>query len=270
MPELPEVETIVRSLQAHGLPGQQFDSARVYWDRTIATPSAADFNQKVAGQVVRAVRRRGKFIVIDLGLQTLLVHLRMSGDLTLVNGAASHQPQPHDRVVIRCLSGAHLVFNDPRKFGRMWLVPGMEEVTGSLGPEPLDPEFNGKLLYARLQLKRRMLKPLLMDQEFLTGLGNIYTDEALHRACLHPARLSDSLTPAEAGRLADSIRTTLQTAIENQGTSIDWVYRGGSYQEKMWVYHRTGQPCLVCGSLIKKIIIGQRSTHFCPQCQKIV
>ena len=160
-----------------------------------------------------------------------------------------------------------LVFNDARKFGRVWLVHDVNRVLGDLGPEPLDERLSQDEFYAHLNATHRQLKPLLLDQTFLAGLGNIYVDEALNLAKLHPLTHSNALTKAQSARLLDCIRLVLQEGIRRNGASIDWVYRGGDFQNYFRVYQRTGQPCPECGTLIARILVGQRGTHFCPHCQ---
>ena len=159
------------------------------------------------------------------------------------------------------------VFNDTRKFGRVWLTANPEEVLGKLGPEPFGRDFTPEWLHTALHSKHRQLKPLLLDQTFLAGLGNIYTDEALHLAKLHPLAASDSITAKQAEALHEAIRKVLKEGIRRNGASIDWVYRGGEFQNYFRVYDREGKPCPVCGTKIQRIIVGQRSTHFCPKCQ---
>jgi formamidopyrimidine-DNA glycosylase len=144
----------------------------------------------------------------------------------------------------------------------------MDKVLGRLGPEPLSQSFTSHWLYDALRSRHRQLKPLFLDQTFLAGLGNIYTDEALHMAKLHPRTLSDSVTAKQAERLHQAIQTILQEGIRRNGASIDWVYRGGDFQNHFRVYGRDGEPCPVCGTTIQKIIVGQRGTHICPNCQK--
>jgi formamidopyrimidine-DNA glycosylase len=271
MPELPEVETIARSLR-EGRPnqpsilGKRIVDVNLLWRRTLATPSSEEFKTGLTGQVVQEVGRRGKFLTISLSAnQTLLLHLRMSGDLVLRSNESP--PAPHDRLILSFEDNLCLAFNDTRKFGRVWLVSDPQPVLESLGPEPLDPSFTAEDLFYRLRAYHRQLKPLLMDQTFLAGLGNIYTDEALHMAGIHPLTPSDSLTSLEANRLWQSIRHVLQEGIRLSGASIDWVYRGGEFQNHFRVYKRTGEPCPICGAGIKKIIVGQRGTHYCPNCQ---
>ena len=275
MPELPEVETIVRSLRPE-LVGRTILEADLRWARTLAFPSARKFKQQIKGQVIKGVGRRAKYINIQLQDYNLMIHLRMSGDL-LVKGSKI-KPEKHDRLILALSSHLPvgdgqgireklLVFNDTRKFGRVWLTDTPEQVLGKLGPEPFGDEFTAKWLHENLNSRRRQLKPLLLDQTFLAGLGNIYTDEALHMAKLHPLRASNSVNAKQAEGLWNAIRDVLQEGIRTNGASIDWVYRGGEYQNHFRVYDRTGEPCPVCGTKIKKLVIGQRGTHICPKCQ---
>jgi formamidopyrimidine-DNA glycosylase len=173
----------------------------------------------------------------------------------------------HTRMILYFNNQSRLVFNDPRKFGRVWLVDHPDQVTGSLGPEPLDANLTGEEFHTRLLHVRRQIKPLLLDQHFLAGVGNIYSDEALHLAKIHPLRGSNTLTVDESGKLLAAIRQVLTKGIEQNGASIDWVYRGGDFQNHFRVYGRTGEPCPVCDTIIQHLRVGQRSTHFCPVCQ---
>jgi formamidopyrimidine-DNA glycosylase len=264
MPELPEVETIVCHLRPT-LSSKKILSAEVCWERTVATPSVTAFKEQIVGQVIHQVTRRAKFIILQLTDFHLLVHLRMSGDLYIRD--RSYQPGKHDRLLLLLSGDTVLVFNDSRKFGRIWLTRQPEEVLGKLGPEPLDPNFQAEAFVQRLRSRRRLLKPLLLDQSFLAGLGNIYTDEALHLAGLHPLILSDQINDRQAVKLFEAIRSVLQDGITHNGASIDWVYRGGNFQNYFRVYDRAGQPCPVCGTPVERMVVGQRGTHFCPSCQ---
>jgi len=264
MPELPEVETIVRSLRP-SLEGRSILSADLRWKRTLAAPSPAAFARRIAGQRIQTVGRRAKFLHLTLDRDALILHLRMSGDLRIVAGDAP--PARHDRLILPLSDGARLVFNDPRKFGRVWLTDDPQALFADLGPEPLAEEFTPDGLYARLHARRRQLKPLLLDQTFLAGLGNIYTDEALHLARLHPLTRSETVSPTQAEALWRAIRSVLEEGIRRNGASIDWVYRGGDFQNHFRAYGRTGEPCPVCGTPIERIVVGQRGTHFCPKCQ---
>jgi formamidopyrimidine-DNA glycosylase len=270
MPELPEVETIRRALNQGGrdsppVKGRQILDALLFWERTLALPSPQEFRIRLPGQVIQSVGRRGKFLLLNLSRDTLLIHLRMSGDM-LVEQANAPVP-PHHRMILRLDGGLRLAFNDIRKFGRVWLVSDPQQVLGLLGPEPLSPEFTAQLLYQRLRTRRRQLKPLLLDQTFIAGLGNIYTDEALHRAGLHPLAIASELDLEQVRRLWSSIREVLEEGIRCHGASIDWIYRGGDFQNYLHVYRRAGEPCLKCGTVIQRVLVGQRSTHLCPICQ---
>jgi formamidopyrimidine-DNA glycosylase len=264
MPELPEVETMVRFLRPE-LTGRAIVSARLFWLRTLAAPGAAEFYNRMAGEQIQSVTRRAKYIHLALGQGHFFIHLRMSGDLLLK--PRPYSPAKHDRLTLDLSDGRTLVFNDTRKFGRAWLVDNPEQVIGGLGPEPLDPSFTPGVLHRALLERHRQIKPLLLDQSFVAGLGNIYTDEALHLSGLHPMRLSDTISLPETQRLHRSICSVLAAGIEHNGASIDWVYRGGGFQNYFRVYGREGQSCLTCGTKIEKIVIGQRGTHFCPVCQ---
>jgi len=271
MPELPEVETIARKLRPHLL-GRVIEDAELRWRRTLALPSPRKFRGLIKGQEIKDVTRRAKYFILRLSSLSLLIHLRMSGDLRLKEGKI--RPEKHDRMILRLLpdpssdSGpSNLVFNDTRKFGRVWLTAEPEQILGQLGPEPFGRDFTPAWLHMALHRKHRQLKPLLLDQTFLAGLGNIYTDESLHLAKLHPLALSSSVTAKQAEALHEAIRKSLKEGIRRNGASIDWVYRGGEFQNYFRVYDRTGKPCPVCGAEIKRIIVGQRSTHFCPKCQ---
>jgi formamidopyrimidine-DNA glycosylase len=277
MPELPEVETIARKLRPHLL-GKVIQEAELRWARTLASPAPRKFKGLIRGQEIKEVTRRAKFFILRLSDLSLLIHLRMSGDLIIKQNGI--KPEKHDRLILRLLPGpglaqtttgeselSNLVFNDTRKFGRIWLTADPEEVLGKLGPEPFSRAFTPEWLHTALRARRRQLKPLLLDQTFLAGLGNIYSDEALNLAKLHPLAASDSITAKQAQALHAAIRRVLKEGIRRNGASIDWVYRGGEFQNYFRVYDRAGKPCPTCGTKIQRIIVGQRSTHFCPQCQ---
>lgn len=279
MPELPEVETIVRGLRPQ-LVGRTILEADLRWARTLASPSPRKFKEQIRGQTILGISRRAKFLNLQLSAYNLIAHLRMSGDLALKNGRIT--PQKHDRLILTLTTAAgakpsqpgaggvisQLVFNDTRKFGRIWLTSDPAQVFGKLGPEPLSAEFTPRWLYENLRARRRQLKPLLLDQMFLAGLGNIYADEALHRARLHPLSSSDRVTVKKADALWNAIRLVLKEGIRRNGASFDWAYRGGEFQNYFRVYGREGEPCPVCGRRIQKLVVGQRGTHICPGCQK--
>jgi len=266
MPELPEVETFVRQLKPV-LVGKKILSADLHWNRTLATPSPKKFREQIKGQKIMDVSRRAKYLNIQLKDFNFLIHLRMSGDLLIKNSTIGLEK--HDRLVLKLSGNKSLVFNDTRKFGRVWLTANQEDVLGKLGPEPFSKEFTSQWLYNALNNKKRQLKPLLLDQTFLAGLGNIYADEALHMAKLHPVAASDSVTAKQAEALHEAIRKVLKAGIRRNGASIDWAYRGGQFQNYFRVYDREGTACPVCGTEIQKLIVGQRGTHVCPNCQTV-
>jgi len=285
MPELPEVETIARKLKPHLL-GKIITEADVRWARTLAFPNPRKFKSQIKGQEIKDVTRRAKFFIMQLSDYNLLIHLRMSGDLLIKDSKI--KPEKHDRLILKLQSAkssapedpsnlvhaaaprrASLVFNDTRKFGRVWLVSDTAEVLGRLGPEPFSKKFTPKWLHTALHSKHRQIKPLLLDQTFLAGLGNIYTDESLNVAKVHPLMISDAVTVKQAEALHNAIRNVLKEGIRRNGASFDWVYRGGEFQNYFRVYDRAGKPCPTCGTNIERILVGQRSTHFCPNCQTI-
>ncbi len=275
MPELPEVETVARLLRPQ-LVGRRFGTSEVHWKRTLGGLAPRAFASALEGVRVRAVTRRAKWIVLELTRQrapagVLCVHLRMTGRLQI--DSAEEPPGPWERVRIALDDGRVLRFIDPRKFGRVRYVRKPEEVLGELGPEPLGPVFTAAWLADALHARRRLLKPLLLDQTFVAGLGNIYVDESLHRAGLHPLARSERVSPASAALLRTSIRAVLGEAIAREGSSFDTFYRTpegrpGSFQDQFRVYGRAGKPCLACGGAIRYLLVGQRGTHVCPRCQR--
>ncbi len=271
MPELPEVETIVRKL-APVLIGQTIAHVEVLWPRTVDRPAPEAFCAALTGTNVRDVGRRGKFIRITLsGTQTLLVHLRMSGKFAIYrNGPGDDN---HARLRLQLAEGTWVVYLDPRKFGRFYLVDDPREVTGALGPEPLEADFTPEWLASQLAHHRGEIKPLLLNQHFIAGLGNIYVNEALWQAGIHPQRSAAALTVPEVQRLHAAIVAVLCAGIENGGTSLEdrqYVYPDGGtgrHQESLGVYDRAGEQCPRCGYMLERIVQGQRGTYFCPVCQ---
>jgi formamidopyrimidine-DNA glycosylase len=282
MPELPEVETIARDLHQH-LAGWAIVGVTVREPRAIDSLTPQVFSERLTGQRIRSVGRRAKYIVFELeGGERLLVHLRMTGRLLL---CAPDEPlSKHTHVVLDLEPGSQsqpaagatqLRFVDTRKFGRLSLVAPLHltALDKRLGPEPLLDDFTPQVLSEALRGRRTKLKPFLLDQRRLAGLGNIYADESLFLAGLHPEREARSLTPDEVARLHAAIRHVLATAIGNRGTSLsDAEYRDatgekGRHLEHLAVFRRTGQPCPRCGTAIQRIRLGGRSTHFCPRCQ---
>lgn len=264
MPELPEVETILRALKPRVV-GRRVLRFEATWPRQIL-PSLDQVRARLVGRAVRSAGRRGKQLVFSLDDGThLLVHLRMSGRFEWRQPGES-DPR-HVRAELVLDDGETLLFCDARKFGRLRHVDDLEAATASLGPEPLEDGFTVELLAERLAPRHRLLKPLLLDQSFVAGLGNIYTDEALFRAGLHPERLASDLTADEVGRLHEAIRNVLELGIEQCGTSLDWIYPGGHMQDYLQVYGRRGERCPRCGEWLRRIVVGQRSTHLCLRCQ---
>ncbi len=282
MPELPEVETVVRDLRPR-IVDAQISGARSSWARTLRTHDSEAFSAAVRGRRIESVGRRAKLLVIELsGGVALTIHLKMTGQLFVVPAGAPEDP--YIRLVLAFSDGRELRFRDIRKFGRVGLY-GRDAATGELvnepggtavfaghGPEPLDPAFSLAAFRRRLRARKGRLKPLLLDQAFIAGIGNIYADEALWAARLHPLRSAASLRPADERRLYLAIRSILAEAIERRGSSIDDYTApdgDGEMQEQLQVYQRTGEPCPRCGRPIRRIVIGARATHFCSWCQRL-
>ncbi|MGD9410959.1 MAG: bifunctional DNA-formamidopyrimidine glycosylase/DNA-(apurinic or apyrimidinic site) lyase [Desulfobacterales bacterium] len=274
MPELPEVQTIVGDLKAAGIEGAVITGATVFWPRTIAEPSANAFCRRIRGKKISVIRRRGKFIVFDFkNGDNLLMHLRMSGRLHLI--ARESPRKKHEHVVLHFKGGKQLRFHDTRKFGRIYLTSDSDKILGRLGPEPLADGFTWKMLARRLSRRQRLLKPLLLDQTFIAGLGNIYVDEALWESKIHPCRTAASLTEPEIRMLHRAIPRVLKRGLKNLGTSLGTgkanfysiAQHQGRNRDKLNVFRRTDHPCPRCQTKIQRIIVGQRSTHICPTCQ---
>ena len=275
MPELPEVQTIVDDLRDAGFIGAVITRARVYWPRTIAVPEPVDFCRRIKNRRIEDLKRRGKYIVFTLsGPLFLLVHLRMTGRFFLSREGVGRSS--HEHVILSIDGGTQLRFHDVRKFGRMWLVRRTEAILGRLGPEPMDRRFTAAELFKRTRRRRRRLKPLLLDQSFLSGLGNIYVDEALWEACLHPEQRASHLSPDDVRRLHRAVRKVLRRGIRHAGTTFSSGMGGfasirenrGENSRHLKVFRRTTRPCSRCGEPIQRIVVAQRSTHFCAVCQK--
>lgn len=275
MPELPEVETYVREL-APELTGRTVLAARVHWPRTIAAPLAETFPDAIRGLRFTTFDRRGKYMCLGMSDDfTLIVHLRMTGKLLVQRGDVP--AAAHTHVLVDLDDGRTLHYVDPRKFGRIWLTQTPETVLAKLGPEPLGDAFTVAGWQQALQGRSASIKALLLDQSLVAGVGNIYADEALFRARIHPARPGGALDAAEIAALHAAIREVLAVAITHQGSSLggsslqNYLRPGGTpggFQEAHAVFRRTGLPCPRCGTVIERIVLGQRSTHFCPACQR--
>jgi formamidopyrimidine-DNA glycosylase len=270
MPELPEVEYVARQMR-EALVGARIMWAEVLWSRTVSRITPEELVARLAGRRVLAVGRRAKYLVMTLDSgESLVIHRRMSGNLRL---ARANEAAPYTRVALMLSNGRRLLFTDPRKFGRVTVATPEElpVLFSRLGPEPLDADFTPEVLAERLAGRHRAIKAALLDQTVVAGLGNIYADEALYRARIHPLRSVATLTADEIVALHAGIQGALQTGIEHGGTTFSR-YRGlydepGSNLEHVEVYRHTGQPCLRCGTPIARIRIAQRSAHFCPHCQ---
>lgn len=279
MPELPEVETVTRQIRPR-FEGRRIEACEVRWARTLGGQSPASFTRAVVGARVSRVWRRAKYVIADLErggapAGALVGHLRMTGRMQVDEGgaAADESAERFLKVALELDDGRVFRFIDVRKFGRLQFVERSESLLGKLGPEPLSSEFTRASLHAGLRARRRRIKPLLLDQEFVAGLGNIYVDEALFRSRIHPLARSDRVDARRAGELWRAIRNVLSEAIEREGSSFDVFYRTpegrpGSYQDRFRVYGRAGKPCTRCREPITRSVVGQRGTHFCARCQK--
>ena len=271
MPELPEVETIRRDLVPRVI-GRSFSSVQLLWPRAVRQPSPEEFRRRLAGQRIESLERRGKYLIFHLSSgETLILHLRMSGWLR--HASSSTPPEIYCRNTFLLDDGSQLQFCDRRKLGAMWLVADPAEVVGKLGPDPLAPDFTPELLAERLQQRSAPIKAVLCDQEVLSGVGNMYADEALFRAKIHPLKKAGDLSFQEVARLHQSLRQVLQAALGQRGASIadykDVGGQPGTAQFAFAVAHRRGQNCPVCGTPIQRIPLRNRGTYFCPVCQKL-
>lgn len=271
MPELPEVETVVRGLR-QPLIGHTIQSMWYDWEKSIKTPAAPEFEARVVGRTVQGISRRAKYIVIELDHDLLLVHLRMTGRLYVADESEEHRVDKWVHVKFGLDKGKELRFSDSRKFGKVYLVENLDEELGNIGPEPLDDDFTVDVFKECLAGRSKMIKPLLLDQTFIAGVGNIYADEALHKAGIHPTRRSDELSDAEIVNLHRTVRDALNAGIQHEGASINWYRKPdgtkGESQNHFYVYGQEGQLCQTCGERhIEKTKVAQRGTHYCPNCQ---
>lgn len=273
MPELPEVETVRRSLEDRVV-GQRIAEVRLLAPKFIRYPRAGSFLETVTGRTIESFGRRGKYLIMSLsGGYRMVVHLMMAGRLLYCR--PGEPLVKHTHVIFVLDNGDHLRYIDLRHFGGIHLVSPEGEgspagLTG-LGPEPLSPEFTAEYLGHVLSKRATRIKALLLDQSVIAGIGNIYADECLFRAGIHPERPARSLTSEEVARLHQAIVDILTHAIENRGTTfstyVDGDGRRGNYAELLQVYQREGEPCPRCGQPLHRIRVGGRSSHFCPCCQ---
>jgi len=276
MPELPEVEVTRLGLRPH-LEGHRLTGAVVREPR-LRWPVPANLATTVAACRVQAVRRRAKYLLLDLAAQTgsggtLLIHLGMSGSLRVV--PAARKPEPHDHLDLELEDGRVLRLRDPRRFGALlWTAEAPEDhprLTG-LGPEPLGNGLTGDYLYRRSRGRTASLKAFLMDASVVAGIGNIYASEALFRAGIHPGRAAGRVGRARYHRLAKALRTVLTAAIEAGGTTLRDFTSGegapGYFRQQLAVYHREGEPCPACGRPLARTVVAQRSSFYCTRCQR--
>jgi formamidopyrimidine-DNA glycosylase len=262
VPELPEVETVVRTL-APKLTGRRIVDAK-FSSHHVVRQKFAELRKRVRNQLVNSVERHGKFIVLTLDRGVLVIHLGMTGKLLL-----DSEPGPYARAVFELDHGL-LVYDDVRHFGRIEWSQELPERAAGLGPDALTISLEDfrKLLKTR----KSAIKPLLLNQRFLRGMGNIYTDEALFEARIHPRTIASGLSKERAARLHAAMIDILTTAIRLKGSSIsDYVDadgQRGTFQQQHQVYGHAGDPCPTCGTPIRRIVVGQRGTHYCPKCQR--
>ena len=272
MPELPEVQTVVNYLSDNVL-GKTISSiespnnhAKTFVDGTLN-----DFYQILQQKEIHKIWRRGKYIIFDLDKGYLLFHLRMTGRLILQLPSSGDIKYVSAKLTFQ--DGSELFFRDTRKFGRIYYCNNLDWLENKLGLEPLSSGFTAEWLHDQLKQKNRMMKPLLLDQSFIAGLGNIYVDEALWQAGIHPESRSSQIGTKKTDSLCCGIKNILKKAIALNGTTIINFSYGqnsmGSYKEKLKIFGKTDQPCPTCGNPILKIKVAQRGTHFCPKCQLI-
>lgn len=273
MPELPEVENVRRSL-IQLVVGKTIHSVSVYWPKIIKHPSEYEqFQDALKGQTIKDVNRKGKFLIFLLDDYALVSHLRMEGNYSLHPEAS--EKDKHTHIVFHFTDDTALHYRDVRKFGTMHLfAKGTEEHVlplSKLGPEPFSPLFTNEYLQEKLLKTNRLIKAVLLDQMVVAGLGNIYVDEVLYRAKIHPGRRANTLTDDEIDRIRDQAIATLNESVEAGGSSVNSYMDShgltGSYQDKLLVYGRKNEACKHCGTLLEKIKLAGRGTHFCPQCQ---
>ncbi len=269
MPELPEVETVKNELSPYVI-GRHITGVTLFWEGIVRQPSVKEFHSRLIGQRITSIARRGKYLIVSLSSgDSLIIHLKMSGAL-LISQDSSEPPQ-YTRAIIHLDKETNIFFRDPRKFGVMWLVKDKNTVVGKLGPEPMKAGFTPQVLAQRLNNRTAPIKAILCDQSFVAGIGNMYADEALFSAKIHPLRLGGSLSRDEVERLHRAIKEVLRTAIGNKGASIVNYLRPdgklGTAHQEFKVAHRRGENCPICGTPLKRITVRNRGTYFCPKCQ---
>ena len=281
MPELPEVETIRRGLQEK-IKNKQIKDAVINVDKIVKKPSSEEFITEIKERKIKKINRRGKYIIIHLDSEDkLIVHLGMTGLLIYPydNKITEKEIKPkHNHLIFTFIDNTQLVFNDVRRFGKIFLVSNIDEVESitKLGVEPLEDYFTEEVFIQVLNKKKNSkIKSFLMKQEFIAGLGNIYANEVLYRSNVHPLRLISSLNKTEVQNLYQQIKLVLGEAVELRGSTVaDEAYRDtdgdkGKFAKKLQVYARKGEPCIKCGHSIEVVRIEGRSSFICLQCQKL-
>lgn len=269
MPELPEVETIRAEIAPYIL-GRHIKNLEIYWPSVTRTQSSQDLILGTLGKQIIRVRRRGKYLILELNSQgIILLHLGMSGSLTL--GAITGSAPKYARAAIILDDGTTILFCDPRKFGSMMFLDDTSALEAKLGPEPLESSFTPARLASILQRRRAPIKAVLVDQSLIAGIGNMYADEALFLARIHPLRRADSLTSSEISSLHQAIQRALRAGIDAKGATVSNYRRPdgstGRAQEEFRVAHRKGKTCPRCGAIITRTMIRGRGSYFCPGCQ---
>ncbi|MGH8496499.1 MAG: bifunctional DNA-formamidopyrimidine glycosylase/DNA-(apurinic or apyrimidinic site) lyase [Gammaproteobacteria bacterium] len=271
MPELPEVETTRRGIEPQ-LRNRTVTEVRVR-QRRLRWPVPRTLVTELPGQRIESVRRRAKYLLLDTAAGSALLHLGMSGSLRIVR--TDTPPGPHDHVDIAFDTGRSLRFTDPRRFGSLLWTRGdplAHALLAHLGPEPLEPTFDGGWLHDRAHGRRLAVKPFLMDSRNVVGVGNIYASEALFRAGIHPQRAAGRISRLRMDRLAGAVKEVLRDALRAGGTTLRDYSNGdgapGYFAQDLRVYGRDGEPCLRCGGSVRAVVLGQRSTYYCPRCQR--
>jgi formamidopyrimidine-DNA glycosylase len=267
MPELPEVETVIRELKGV-IVDKKIKSHSILWANTFVD----DDKRQLCGQKIENIGRKGKYIIIDLSKSFLIIHLRMTGKLLYFD--SKNTPQKHDRFKICFCDDSQLVFNDVRKFGRIYHTANYDKILQNVGMDAMDDNLTADYFCGMLEKSRRNIKSFLLSQKYISGLGNIYVDEALFRAGISPFTICADIPRKQGENLLYVIIEILSFAIKNMGTTIsdyrDAFGNFGSNQNFLKVYQRGGLPCFNCGNLIEKITFAGRGTHYCPICQKIL
>jgi len=269
MPELPEVETVKNELLPYVV-GHRITGVTLLWEGIVKESPVEEFSSRIVGQKINGITRRGKYLIVGLGGgYSLIVHLKMTGSL-LVSQDSSEPPR-YTRVIVHLDNETDIFFRDPRKFGVMRLVKDKNSIVGKLGPEPLEADFTIRLLAERLAKRTAPIKAVLCDQGCIAGIGNMYADEALFAAKIHPLRPGGSLSQNEVKHLHSAIRQILWSAIGNKGASTNTYFRPdgtrGTAHFEFKVAHGRDKTCPNCGTPIERIVVRNRGTYFCPKCQ---